>query len=759
MSCLALLPARAKSAVRLDLAKTLAYGPADLQSAYKLTSAARTRGRGETVALVDAYNDPDAVHDVAVYRKDMGLPACDRATGAGCVTVVNEQGRTHPLPPVDRSGEGGWELEESLDMEMVAAICPNCRILLVEATTDYNTDLNTAEDTAVRLGAKFVSNSWGGYGTAATNQYFNHPGVAITAAAGDYGLGTQWPASTQFVTSVGGTTLVRAAGTARGWRETVWSAQPFVPDGATGSGCGFDPNADAKPAWQAFDDNFAHGCLNRTDNDVAAVADPSTPVWVYDTYPYQGQPPDWNTVGGTSVAAPIIASVYALAGTPRPGTYPASYLYQPGHAAKLYPVTKGADGYCNPEYLCNAAHDYPGTSYNGPAGWGTPDGTAAFIDTAPGHTITVINPGTQDYEARASVDVPASAVDSAPGQKLTYSAARLPAGLRISRRTGTISGRLRRAGTSLVTVTATDSSGARGSVSFDIVAVPDLRAAYHRVVGQVRLDLFQTNQTVCLYDAGNRRADGTRVEIWSCDHKAAEQWTYLPDPEPDSDGSLVIHGHCATIRPLGPGHAPRIVLETCTDTASQQWSLQLGVVWLWNPATDDCLNDPAASARNGTWLDIRTCYLPPIGEDFTLPPGPVLSAVRGTCLNDPRNSSKPVQVDATPCNGTPAQNWAVFSEDVFSDAENAQHNGLCLGTNVSDDFEPTDLAGAPVDLESCDLDSQFAGYTSWYLNPDGTVGTFDNCLCLDNPGGRRHPAAKIVTEPCYGTAGQIWAEG
>jgi len=746
--CMALLRTNGPGGARPDRSVREIYGPADLESAYQLRHASATSGIGETVAVVDAYNDSHAARDLAVYRAAWNLPACDTATGAGCVTVVNERGARHPLPAPDPTGS--WEVEESLDMDMVSAICPNCHILLVEASSAGITDIGNAEDTAVRLGAKFISDSWGFPSDAAANHYFNHPGVAITVAAGDFGLGTYYPASTQFVTSVGGTTLVPAKGTARGWRETVWSAQPGLPDGATASGCGFDPSADAKPAWQAVDDNAAHGCANRTDNDVAAVADPNTPVWSYDSYPYLGEPPGWSPVGGTSVASPIIASVYALAGPPRPGTYPASYLYQPGHAAELFKVTEGRNGYCAPAYLCDAADDYPGTSYNGPAGWGTPDGTAAFTDTATGHTITVIDPGTQDYPAGATLRVPVSAVDSARGQRLAFSTTGLPRGVHINEETGTISGRLPgRAGTSMVTVTATDSSGASGSVSFDIVAVPDLRAAYHRVTGPVRLPL--QSRTMCLYDAGDSRASGTKVEVWSCNGKAAEQWTYRPDASPDSAGTLQIHGTCATIRKAGPGHSPMVVLENCTGAPSQQWTLQLGTEWLANLAFNGCMNDAAGSTRDGTWVGVSACSIPPRGEEFILPPGPVLSAVGGTCLNDPDNSEKRVQVDARPCNGSAAQEWAVFSN-----AGGAQHNGLCLGTTVQVDGELAVIGGSPAELESCDLTNQYEGYSDWYPLPDGMVQNFDSLLCLDNPG---RGSSGLVAEPCYGTAGEIWAEG
>ena len=232
----------------------------------------------------------------------MGLPAC----AAGCLTILNQNGQTSPLPGVDPTG--GWELEESTDLDMVSAICPNCHIELVEANSTSITDLGTAEDAAAASGAKFISDSWDGpdgYGSSANDQYFNHPGVVITVAAGDDGFGASYPAASQFVTSVGGTTLERAPGTARGWTESVWTG--------TGSGCSL---VEPKPAWQTADDALAGGCLNRTDNDVAAVADENTPVWLYDSYPFQGTAPQWGEVGGTSVASPIIASVYALAGTP-----------------------------------------------------------------------------------------------------------------------------------------------------------------------------------------------------------------------------------------------------------------------------------------------------------------------------------------------------------------------------------------------------------------------------------------------------------
>jgi subtilase family serine protease len=266
--------------------------------------------------------------------------------------VVNQNGQASPLPK--NSGTSGWATEESLDIDMVSAICPNCHIIAVEASSQTVKSLGTADDAAVSLGADFVSNSWGvseSSGETANDHYFNHAGVAVVASAGDSGYGTIFPATSQYVTSAGGTTLKKAAGTSRGWTETVWNG--------TGSGCS---KYEAKPSWQTDS-----GCAKRTDNDVAADANPNTGAAIYDTYDQNG----WLEVGGTSESSPILASVFALAGTPTAGTYPSSYPY--ARTSSLFDITGGSDGSCSPSYLCKA-----GTGYDGPTGWGAPDGTAAF---------------------------------------------------------------------------------------------------------------------------------------------------------------------------------------------------------------------------------------------------------------------------------------------------------------------------------------------------------------------------------------------
>jgi subtilase family serine protease len=343
--------ARCHSLVRVDNSgqplPTIApsgYGPADLQSAYKLPSA--TAGSGQTIAIVDAYDDPNAENDLGVYRSQFGLTPC--TTTNGCFRKVNQAGGTR-YP----KGNTGWAQEISLDLDMASAICPNCKILLVEASSNSFANLSAAVDEAAKLGANVISNSYGGgeYANEVTDEsHYNHPGIAITVSSGDAGYGVQFPAASQYVTAVGGTSLTQDATTARGWSETVWSG--------AGSGCSAYIS---KPSWQT--DPL---CSRRTVADVAADADPNTGVAVYDTYRTGG----WLVFGGTSVAAPIIGSVYALAGNAAAVNY-GSYSYS--HTSSLFDVTSGSNGSCGGTYLCTGA---PG--YDGPTGNGTPNGTGGF---------------------------------------------------------------------------------------------------------------------------------------------------------------------------------------------------------------------------------------------------------------------------------------------------------------------------------------------------------------------------------------------
>jgi subtilase family serine protease len=354
--CLALVRTdhAARSAATSD--QPQGYGPADLQSAYRLPTDA---GDGQLIAIVDAYDDPTAEADLAAYRSSYGLAPC--TTANGCFSKVNQDGIRGSYPP----GDGGWALEISLDLDMVSAACPRCHILLVEGNSPAVSDLASAVDTAVALGADVVSNSYGlseGNGMQQFYSHYNHPGHVIVASSGDFGFTTaQFPAVAPGVLSVGGTSLSRA-NNRRGWNETAWGhgASSGI-DGGAGSGCSAYVS---KPAWQQ--DRYCH---MRTIADVAADADPQTGVAVYDSTPNPFGPPGWLIIGGTSAAAPFVAGVIGLAGNS--ATFTPGYAY--AHTTSLFDVTKGSNGYCGNDYLCTAK---PG--YDGPTGLGTPDGVGAF---------------------------------------------------------------------------------------------------------------------------------------------------------------------------------------------------------------------------------------------------------------------------------------------------------------------------------------------------------------------------------------------
>lgn len=314
--------------------------PADLQAAYKAPSA--TAGSGQTIGIVVANDNPNLEADLAVYRSTFGLPAC--TTASGCLRVVAAKSVSE--------ADANWAHEVSIDVDMASAICPRCNLLVVEAASTKESDLQFAVATAILNGATVVSNSYViPESKSENNLAWWHPGVPIVAAAGDDGFATaNWPAASTNVIAVGATTLTRSSTTARGWTETAWAG--------SGSGCS---GIAAKPSWQTDT-----GCSNRTIADVAAVGDPATPVAVYDSYQDTG----WIQMGGTSVATPIVAGMYALAGNGSKMNG-ASSLYS--HSSALFPVTSGSNGTCSPTYLCTA-----GAGYDGPAGLGSPNGIAAF---------------------------------------------------------------------------------------------------------------------------------------------------------------------------------------------------------------------------------------------------------------------------------------------------------------------------------------------------------------------------------------------
>ncbi|MBV8530584.1 MAG: S53 family peptidase [Candidatus Eremiobacteraeota bacterium] len=316
------------------------YSPSNLQTAYNLPSS--THGSGQVVAIVDAYDNPNAESDMGVYRSNFGLPAC--TTANGCFKKVNQNGGTsYP------SGSTGWGVEIDLDIQMVSAICPNCHIVLVEANSATFGSLGIAEKQAYTQGAGQVSNSYGGGEFKAKGYY--HAGVVITASSGDGGYGSQQPCSWATVVCVGGTTLT--------------SVSPRVEAGWSGAGSGCSSFV-TKPTWQTDT-----GCTTRSESDVSAVADPNTGVAEYDSYGYGG----WIEVGGTSVASPIIASVFALAGN-HASVKSAKGIWNAGGGPNLNDVTTGPpNGSCPSQYLYICT---PGPGYDGPTGWGTPNGIGAF---------------------------------------------------------------------------------------------------------------------------------------------------------------------------------------------------------------------------------------------------------------------------------------------------------------------------------------------------------------------------------------------
>jgi subtilase family serine protease len=334
------------------------YGPADLQSAYKIASAASTRGAGQTIAIVDAFDDPNAAADLNTYRSTFGLPAC--TTANGCFTKLNQNGQARAYPAPD----AGWAGEISLDLDMVSAACPNCKIILVEANNASVGSLGIAENTAAGL-ADVVSNSFGLVEQPGLDASpYNHTGTFIVASTGDAGFGKddvapQFPSVLPRVTAVGGTALNHATNT-RGWTEKAWGPSGGQNWGA-GSGCS---TLYRKPVWQTD-----AGCAKRITADVSAVADPVTGVAVRDTYQQSG----WLVFGGTSASSPLVAGVVGLAQNGSTVGHDQPYA----NRSSLFDVTSGNNitgATCvKHPYFCHGV-----VGYDGPTGLGTPKGYLAF---------------------------------------------------------------------------------------------------------------------------------------------------------------------------------------------------------------------------------------------------------------------------------------------------------------------------------------------------------------------------------------------
>jgi len=386
--------------------------PANLISAYGLAGA--TPPSTQTIALVDAYDDATIAGDLEVFAKQFGLPACNEANG--CFRKVNQNGKAAPLPASSGEKERGWAQEIATDVEVAHGVCQSCHILLVEAKSNANSDLYAAEQTAVALGANEDSNSWGGQEGSADSSAFNHPGTVITASSGDYGYldwfsdepaaYANYPASSPHVIGVGGTRLT--LNSAKAWEsETVWNdggASGGFLEGAGASGGGCSGHFVASSWQQSVPDWTSVGCGSaRAVTDISADGDPYSGVAVYDSTETPHGEKGWSAIGGTSVASPIIASIFALAGGAQGVAYPAQLLYenlQQGPAS-LHDVTIGSNGECLRKFHkntgvsgCTSAEDaqicsarlicLAGPGYDGPSGVGTPNGLAAFRPPVPG---------------------------------------------------------------------------------------------------------------------------------------------------------------------------------------------------------------------------------------------------------------------------------------------------------------------------------------------------------------------------------------
>ncbi len=375
--------------------------PQDLQSAYDIPT---TGGSSQTVAVVDAFGYPAAESDLAKYRSKYGLSPCTKANG--CFKKVNEKGEEGKYP----EAEPGWEEEAGLDLDMVSAACPECKILQVEASGELPAETGASVNTAARLGATEISNSYGypeeyepWCGTTGCTAYdsdFVHPGIAVLASAGDSGYDNvydelhspSFPAASPNVIAVGGTGLHKSKTAARGWTENVWG-EPGRRSG-TGSGCS---HFQSKPAWQTDS-----GCAKRTDNDVSAVAACESPVSVYVT-----ALGGWELLCGTSASSPLMAGIVAHESEAERALGAEGFYKDP---AALFDVTRGSNGTCTtePEYLCTAE-----VGYDAPTGLGTPDGVPGIVKP----TVTGIEPVSGPSGGGTSVKISGTGFTSATSVK------------------------------------------------------------------------------------------------------------------------------------------------------------------------------------------------------------------------------------------------------------------------------------------------------------------------------------------------------
>lgn len=516
--------------------------PANLQQAYNLQGS--TSGSGQTVAVVTPYDDPSAASDLAAYRSQYGLSPCTVADG--CFKQVSQTG-TSTLP----STSATWDATEAASIDTISAICPNCHIVVVEATSVAITDLGTAENEAVSLGAKFIDNDWFIYESPGESSYdtsyFNHPGVAITAPSGDStGYGVTYPAASPDVVAVGGTTLTADSSSPRGYDEASWIN--------SGSGCS---QYETKPSWQTDT-----GCATRTLNDISA--DAGAPVAFYDTPTEAG----WGTASGTDISSAIIAAAYALAGTPGSSDNPASYPYKhPGGAytspGSVYPyvtglnnVTSGSDGTCSVTYLCTA-----GDGYNGPTGLGTPNGTTTL--TASGGQTGAVYGALAGICAENSHAVLTSGnvidghgCNGSPSQQWTEE----PDG---TVQFGTDSGYCMYITNAATAAGSLVELAACSSADGGMLWIPEYNG-----------NLYNPRSGLCLYDPNT--TSGNQLEINTCSGSRTVEW-YTPYTQPAATGAITSQlktSLCIDDRSSGTTAGNPIQIYTCNSTGAQDWTIE-----------------------------------------------------------------------------------------------------------------------------------------------------------------------------------------
>jgi len=598
-----------------------------------------------------------------------------------------------------------------MDVDMIAAVCPNCHVILAEAQSPAEVDLEAVANGALSLGAKFETLGFGGQENASDGLQGVHfendvTGLAITAAAGDGGYGVQYPASSQFVTAVGGTSLTQDQ-SARGWSESVWAG--------TGAGCS---TTQWKPSWQADS-----GCVNRTQNDVAAVADPEDGVAFYDTYDFGG----WGEGGGTNVSSAIIAGVYALAGVPERDTLAASYPYR--DPAALYPVTSGSDGTCTPVYLCTA-----GAGYNGPAGLGTPDGIAAF--TAPSGNIVTL------FRTSNAPSIPfgfgslfdgMTAMDSATAPGMVTSVAGQPPGVTVQPCAAGVQacalslvGPPTQVGPFTSRITVTDSSGASASVSIPVAVydvIPNFGAPpqFPTIGTAVSLPITATSEAG---DPLTFAAQGLPPGL-SVTQTGPDQVTVTGTPTSAGTFNTTI----TATNPLGgsgTGAVEWFVHGTITLKSQPDISSTVGA--------SGAITISAADSVRGAQLSYFATGLPP-GIFQSLTPGSLLSG----WLTKPGT----YHVTLTVTDNFQAQASSTFTWTVRDSALSQAYGPirLDLGGKCLDD-------GTGVRIWQCNG----TGPQNWTLAQDGTIRGRGQCLTESGKAFR----SKVVLATCTGATSQQW---